>query len=104
MNGHDLLTTHNKSLEECKEMCLQNPECRAIEYGTGSSYTFRAGDCRLQSGRRSGEETFRSCFVLNYAESVLDVYEQGVQLTLDIHKTLAIIFTSDDYSTKLAAS
>ena len=56
VSGHNIgppETYPNKTLDECKVLCINHTECKSFEYGVphGSKVQmFKARDCRLQSG------------------------------------------------------
>ena len=63
---------HDKSVEECKELCVNNPKCKAIEYGVshgGAGTTYKPRDCDLQSG--SDKSKIKGC---DGARNNLDLY------------------------------
>lgn len=50
IRGQNMKRYRKKSVQQCKQLCLNNTECAAFEYGvkhTGKSRIYRAGDCQL---------------------------------------------------------
>ena len=50
--GHNLYLENDKTVEECKEICNNDPECLAFEYGVAYGNpdgSYIAGDCQPQS-------------------------------------------------------
>ena len=53
VRAHNIIRYHKKTVDECKKLCDEKPECKAIEYGVphgGSRIHYEAGDCQLNRG------------------------------------------------------
>ena len=56
VNAHNIVRYRGKTIDECKQLCAENSECKAFEYGVnhgGAKKTYKAGDCQLNSGSNS---------------------------------------------------
>ena len=53
VNGHNIVTYRDSSIDECKEKCNKRRDCLAFEYGVnyGGPGTYHPRDCVLNSGR-----------------------------------------------------
>ena len=53
VNGHNIVTYRDSSIDECKEECNKRRDCLAFEYGVnyGGPGSYYASDCVLNSGR-----------------------------------------------------
>ena len=49
VNGHNIIKYANKNVAECKELCSQNSNCVAFEYGVEyrEGGTYKSRDCQL---------------------------------------------------------
>ena len=53
MSSHNIKRYRGTTVDECKKLCADHPECKSFEYGVnhgGSRTTYKAGDCQLNSG------------------------------------------------------
>jgi len=52
VNAGNMIRYRGKTIDECKKLCLDNPACKAIEYGVahgGTNKVYNAGDCQLNN-------------------------------------------------------
>jgi hypothetical protein len=56
VSGHNIHIHSNKTVEECKEICAADPQCKSFEYGVphgGAETYIKTRDCRPQSSADS---------------------------------------------------
>ena len=53
VNGHNIRKIPGRTVQQCKDLCDSDSNCKAIEYGVaygGSNTEYKPRDCYLQSG------------------------------------------------------
>lgn len=54
LKGYTLTSHTSRTVDECKNLCVQTPHCKAFEYAIAHGGVYRAGDCRLKSSKDRG--------------------------------------------------